>query len=133
MSGFLLAGIVLLGSVGTPAVGGKATYYAYHEGQAAAAHDLKVMVGPDWRGMRVRVTGPNGNSIIVRLTDSESSRRAGALIDLDTRDFAKLAPLSTGRIDVMVEVLSPSVAIQSIPLPQTDTALTLYDILQIVR
>lgn len=103
------------GQVGTVLISGKATYYAYHEGQAAAAPALRAAMGAGWRGQRVRVCHGQ-HCVTVRLTDSETSTRLGALIDLDTRDFAKLAPLAEGRIAVTVEYGG-----SFIPLPATDS------------
>jgi hypothetical protein len=83
-------------------VAGVATFYAYHQGQAAAAARLRDALGPDWRGLVVRVDGPLGHLYVV-LTDFESSLIPGRLLDLDARDFAAICgPLSTGVCDVTV-------------------------------
>lgn len=79
------------------AIGGTATWYDYHEGQAAAGPALRSFLGPDWRGSLVRVCA--GECITVRLTDW---MRADRLIDLDDADFGKLAPLSRGVLSVEV-------------------------------
>ena len=81
---------------------GVATFYAYHPGQAAAARRLRDALGPNWRGMTVRVCGPLRCLRIV-LTDYESSTIPGRLIDLDRSDFARLCgDLGRGVCDVVV-------------------------------
>lgn len=81
---------------------GVATWYAYKDGQAAAARALRLFLGPSWRGMTVTVTGPRGSERI-RLTDYESSAIPGRLIDLDSRSFATICgPLSMGVCRVSV-------------------------------
>ncbi len=80
---------------------GDATYYAYHPGQAAAAAALRAYLGPNWRGMTVTVA-TDDRAIRVVLTDYESSTIPGRLIDLDAGDFALLAPLSRGVVQVTV-------------------------------
>jgi len=97
------------------AVSGTATWYRYHPGQAAAGAALRAAIGPDWRGKTVTVTA-NGRSITVRLTDYMASKRPGRIIDLDSRDFARLGKLSQGVLRVTVSWG------EAIPLPQTDTA-----------
>jgi hypothetical protein len=83
-------------------VAGVATFYAYHQGQAAAAARLRDLLGPSWRGMVVRVDGPLGH-LYVRLTDWESSLIPGRLIDLSSEDFLTLCgPLSRGICSVVV-------------------------------
>lgn len=101
-------------------VGGKATHYAYVEGQAAAGPVLREALGgdPAFRGKRVQVCTDEA-CVSVVLTDwCACGDRGGVptVIDLDKRDFAKLAPLSRGVISVTVEVPgSPGVT-----LPPTD-------------
>lgn len=105
------------GAVGTVAIGvkGTATWYRYHTGQAAAAARLRDALGPHWRGMVVQVCGPVGCRL-VRLTDYESSRIPGRLIDLDTSDFVQTCgALSIG-------VCQVTVTSGSEPLPPTDEA-----------
>lgn len=83
---------------------GWATYYAYHEGQAAAGPLLKRALGPRWRGKTVTVCA-DGTCLDVRLTDScACGDRHGdpTIIDLDSRDFAKLAGLGAGILKVSV-------------------------------
>jgi hypothetical protein len=114
MTAAILAAILLAGSVGTPAVGGLATWYDAAPGQAAAGPTLRSLLG-DWRGQRVTVSA-NGRSVVVVLSDwCACGDRNGkdTLIDLDDEAFAKLAPLSRGVIEVSVEF-------GGIPLPPTD-------------
>lgn len=85
-------------------VRGVATWYAWRPGQAAAGPRLRAALGPGWRGRTVYVfTGrrciPKVNCVRVRLTDW---MRADRLIDLDSRSFAFLAPLSRGVLRVTV-------------------------------
>jgi hypothetical protein len=83
---------------------GWATYYAYHEGQAAAGPALRKMLGANWRGMTVTVWN-GARHVTVRLTDwCACGPRHGepTIIDLDTRDFDDLAPLSVGVLKVVV-------------------------------
>jgi len=91
--------------LGTVAVGGWATWYAYHEGQAAAGPALRHLLDGHWRDRTV-VVSAGGHSVIVKLTDwCACGKRNGrnTVIDLDSRDFAKLAPLSQGIVIVSVE------------------------------
>ena len=101
--------------LGTVAVGGWATWYRYHEGQAAAGPALRRAIGSSWRGTRVIVSA-GGRHVVVRLTDwCACGKRHGrdTVIDLDNRDFAKLAPLSRGVVIVGVEYGTPDA-------PETD-------------
>ena len=116
----LLALALAVGQVGTPAVGGVATWYDTAPGQAAAGPTLRELLGSDWRGQRVTVSA-NGRSVTVKLTDwcaCGSRHGHDTLIDLDDADFARLAPLSAGVVEVSVEW-------GTIPLPATDTATVL--------
>ena len=79
---------------------GKATWYDYHQGQAAAGSELKHLLGPKWRGQRVTVTGPRG-SVTVILTDS-CGCPGPRVIDLDPRDFDTISDRSAGVVDVRV-------------------------------
>jgi hypothetical protein len=84
-------------------VGGWATYYAYHKGQAAAGPALRRALGAGWRGMTVTVWN-GARHVTVRLTDwCACGPRHGVptIIDLDTRDFDDLAPLSVGVLRVV--------------------------------
>jgi hypothetical protein len=118
MTAILLALALLVGQVGTVEVGGLATWYDYHEGQAAAGPTLRSLLGPGWRGETVTVSA-NGHHVTVRLTDwcaCGSRHGVDTLIDLDDRDFAKLASTSRGVIEVAVELNGKAIA-----LPPTDT------------
>lgn len=86
--------------VGTVAQGvrGIATWYRYRPGEAAAGPRLRAMLGPSWRGTRVRVCTPS-RCLSVVLTDF---MRADRLVDLNRDDFQKLAPLSRGVLTVEV-------------------------------
>ena len=108
----LLSLVLALGSV---AIGGNATWYKYHEGQAAAGPALRDALGPDWRGQTVTVCADR--CVVVRLTDWCWCPKGRRVIDLDDDDFAKLAPLSRGVIAVTIEYGG-----KAIPLPATDTA-----------
>lgn len=91
MLAFLLAPFIAIVALTAT---GEATWYDYHEGQAAAGPALRV---GDWRGSLVRVCA--SECIVVRLTDYMAADR---LIDLADDDFAKLAPLSQGVQEVLV-------------------------------
>ena len=104
-------------------VKGWATHYAYVEGQAAAGPALRRALGSDWRGSTVYVT-QGGDTIKVVLTDwCACGDRHGTdtVIDLDKRDFAKLASLGTGVISVTVSTTGSGSGPQP-TLPPTDTA-----------
>lgn len=118
MTAVALAVILVTGQVGPVELGGSATWYDYHQGQAAAGPALRSALGSDWRGQVVTVEA-NGRSVTVRLTDwCACGMRGGrdTLIDLDDADFAHLAPLGRGVITVTIEVGGPDVT-----LPPTDT------------
>ncbi len=106
-------------------LGGSATWYDGHPGEAAAGPALRI---GDWRGSTVRVCAQT--CIVVRLTDwCACGERAGkdTLLDLDRRDFAKLAPLSRGVVSVTVELLG------DVALPATDVAPSWWDWHEVVR
>ena len=128
MTAAIVALALALGSVGNPAIGGNATWYKYHEGQAAAGPALRDALGPDWRGQTVTVCADR--CIAVRLSDwcACGDRHGKAtLLDLDARDFARLAPLSSGIVEVSVEL-------GGIVLPATDTEVPdLWHWLEVVR
>lgn len=116
----VLALLLSLGQVGSVQLGGVATWYEWHQGQAAAGPALRDALGPDWRGQTVTVCGTNGACVRVRLTDwCQCGDRNGrdTLIDLDVRDFGRLALPSMGVIPVTIEYGGPAVT-----LPPTDTA-----------
>jgi hypothetical protein len=79
---------------------GIATWYAWRPGQAAAGPGLRAALGPGWRGRTVLVTA-GARSAWVRLTDW-CACPGGRVIDLDSRSFAALAPLSVGVLRVSV-------------------------------
>jgi hypothetical protein len=81
-------------------VAGVATWYAWRPGEAAAGPGLRSALGPDWRGTVVIVTA-GARSVRVRLTDW-CACPGGRVIDLDSRSFAALAPLSAGVLSVSV-------------------------------
>lgn len=117
MPAAILALVIASGQVGSVEVGGAATWYDYHEGQAAAGPTLRELLGPGWRGSLVTVTGPDGDQVTVRLTDwcLCTGGSQDRVIDLDRRDFARLADPSRGVITVTVELgATPT-------LPPTDT------------
>ena len=83
-------------------VTGQATWYAYHEGQAAAGPWLRRALGKHWRGTNVTVWRGKAH-IRVTLTDWCWCPKGHRVIDLDIRDFAKLGdPYLDGVIDVRV-------------------------------
>lgn len=94
------------GAIGTPAIGGVATWYdAPSRTDAAAGPAVRELLGPDWRGQWVKVTR-EGVSVTVRLTDwCACGPRDGhdTLLDLDDLAFSRLASLGTGVIEVEVE------------------------------
>lgn len=73
---------------------GTASWYAWRPGEAAAGPSLRRALGPSWRGRVVLVDG-----IRVRLTDWMVADR---LVDLDSRTFAAIAPLSRGLTEVTI-------------------------------
>jgi hypothetical protein len=81
-------------------ISGKATWYRWHLGEAAAGPLLRKALGPHWRGRTVTVC--SGRCTRVRLTDWCLCSRERRLVDLDSRSFARLAPLSRGKIAVTV-------------------------------
>lgn len=83
---------------------GWATYFAAPAGTAAAGPALRRLLGKAWRGSLVDVCAASG-CVQVRLTDwCACGPRKGrpTLIDLATADFASLAPLGLGVLDVTV-------------------------------
>jgi hypothetical protein len=86
--------------------GGVATWFAAPAGTAAAGPALRRFLGRDWRGSVVRVCAA-GRCIRVALTDGCACRaRSGrpTFVDLAAADFARLAPLSRGVLDVRVSM-----------------------------
>ena len=83
---------------------GIASWYAYVPGHAAAGPELRRMLGPSWRGTTVRVCA-GGRCVRVVLSDwcqCWKGTRSERLIDLDSRAFARLAPLPRGLVRVEV-------------------------------
>lgn len=78
-------------------VTGIASWYRYVPGQAAAGPRLRSALGPGWRGSTVTVCA----SVCLRVTLSDFMV-ADRLVDLDSRSFAALAPLSQGLVKVSV-------------------------------
>ena len=74
-----------------------ASWYRYVAGQAAAGPRLRSALGPGWRGSVVTVCA----ATCVRVTLSDFMVR-DRLVDLDSRSFAALAPLSQGLQEVEV-------------------------------
>ncbi|CAB4174196.1 hypothetical protein UFOVP1028_21 [uncultured Caudovirales phage] len=82
---------------------GIASWYRYVPGQAAAGPRLRALLG-NWRGRTVTVNG-----IPVRLTDwcqCFEGQPDERLIDLDSRTFAQLAPLSRGLVAVDIDTVA---------------------------
>jgi len=82
-----------------PRLSGLASWYAWRPGQAAAGPALRAFLGPNWRGRIVTVCA--AVCIRVSLTDW-CGCPGGRVIDLDSRSFARLAPLSAGLVAVRV-------------------------------
>jgi len=80
-------------------ISGTASWFASPRGVSAAGPALRTALGPGWRGRQVSVcAGPA--CITVVLGDwCACSRR---VIDLDDNQFARLAPLSRGVVEVSV-------------------------------
>ncbi|WP_446749178.1 expansin EXLX1 family cellulose-binding protein [Sphaerotilus natans] len=60
----------------------------------------------DWCGAQVRVEGPQGNSIVVRIVNRCPECKAGHL-DLSREAFAQLADLVTGKVQIRWQLVSP--------------------------
>ena len=85
------------------ALTGVASWYSYFEGQAAAGPALRVALGPNWRGKIVETCSANDPSRCVRVQLTDMCQCLSTrLVDLDARDFARLAPLSQGLLNVEV-------------------------------
>jgi hypothetical protein len=82
-------------------VAGKATWYDYRPGHAAAGPALRRALGKHWRGMTV-VVRSSGRQVTVKLTDWCACGH-GRVIHLDVRSFARLADPSRGVITVEVK------------------------------
>ena len=84
----------------TVALEGRATWYAYRSGQAAAGPALRAFLGPHWRGKTVLVC--SGGRCVRALLSDWCACGGGRVIDLDRRLFAALAAPSRGVIRVTV-------------------------------
>jgi hypothetical protein len=82
-------------------VAGKATWYAYVPGHAAAGPALRRALGKGWRGTKVTACSA-GRCVRVTLSDWCACGH-GRVIDLDVRSFARLADPSRGVITVEVK------------------------------
>jgi hypothetical protein len=80
-------------------ISGWATWYRWHPGEAAAGPGLRAFLGANWRYQSVTVCA--GVCVRVRLTDW-CACPGGRVVDLDSRSFARLAPLSQGIVSVSV-------------------------------
>jgi hypothetical protein len=79
---------------------GKATWYDYVPGGAAAGPALRKALGSHWRGRSVSAC--RGDTCVTVTLSDWCACGHGRVIDLDDRSFAKLAPLSAGVITVKV-------------------------------
>jgi len=86
----------------TGSISGQATWYRYHPGQVAAGPALRAWLGKGWRGTTVMVCAKT--CISTRLTDW-CLCRGKRIVDLDSRSFRALAPLSQGVVRVTVSRL----------------------------
>ena len=77
-------------------ISGVSSWYRYVPGGAAAGPRLRSALGPDWRGSVVLVDG-----IPVTLSDW-CGCPGGRVIDLDSRTFSQIAPLSKGLQEVTI-------------------------------
>jgi hypothetical protein len=82
-------------------VRGKATWYDYRPGHAAAGPALRRALGKGWRGTKVTACSA-GRCVRVTLSDWCACGH-GRVIDLDVRSFARLADPSRGVITVEVK------------------------------
>ena len=79
---------------------GKATWYRWRYGQAAAGPALRKALGKGWRGERVKVCVAK-SCVVVKLTDW-CACGSGRVVDLDRRMFALLGNPSRGVLLVHV-------------------------------
>lgn len=85
----------------TRSISGNATYYAYVVGGAAAGPGLRAALGLHWRHQNVTVCATT--CVRVTLSDWCLCKHGNRLIDLDSRSFARLAPLSQGIVKVTIK------------------------------
>jgi hypothetical protein len=86
----------------TGSITGQATWYSWHRHEAAAGPALRAWLGKGWRGTRVVVCAKA--CVVVRLTDW-CACKGERIVDLDSRSFRALAPLSQGVVRVTVSRL----------------------------
>ncbi|MFE1836802.1 expansin EXLX1 family cellulose-binding protein [Streptomyces sviceus] len=100
---------------------GVATVYAAGDGDGACSYGpssdmmIAAMNTTDYEtskacGAYVFVRAANGNSVTVRITNECPLPCAPGQLDLSEQAFAKLAPVSTGRLAVTWSLVSPSAA-----------------------
>ena len=95
--------VVPSGATPGVSVRGTASWYRWHFGQAAAGPALMLALGAHWRGTTVHVC-TRTTCVLVALTDWCACPQR--VIDLDSRAFAVLAPLTRGLTTVRVFVAS---------------------------
>ena len=100
-------------------ISGLSTWYRWHVGQAAAGPALRAALGSHWRGSVVRVCARS--CVRVTLTDWCLCGH-GRVIDLDSRAFARLAPLSVGvlRVTILSGATAPRPTAPTPTAPNTD-------------
>jgi len=81
---------------------GIATWYRYRPGEAAAGPALRAWLGTGWRHTRVVVCAKA--CVVVTLSDY-CGCPGKRIVDLDSRSFRALAPLSQGIVRVTVSRL----------------------------
>jgi hypothetical protein len=87
-----------------PELTGRASWYAYVPGGAAAGPKLRSMLGKDWRGTKVDVC-KDGTCIQVTLSDwcqCYKGEKRERIIDLDVRSFDALGDPGDGLMKVTV-------------------------------
>jgi hypothetical protein len=102
--GLSVSASALLGGLvpqGLPSLDGVATWYDWHDREAAAGPALREYLGTGWRGTYVLVRAGNVE-VTVRLTDWCLCSKGNRVIDLDKDSFARLATLATGVLRVSV-------------------------------
>ena len=83
---------------------GRASWYEYVPGGAAAGPKLRALLGKGWRGSKVQVCA-DGDCVTVTLSDwcqCYKGEKRERIIDLDVRSFAALADPSAGLVRVTV-------------------------------
>ncbi len=83
----------------TPIFTGLATWYPIDTGLTAASREFK-------RGTKLLVENPkNGRSVVVRINDYGPKAYTGAVLDLSHRAFARIAPLTQGKVRIRYRVV----------------------------